>query len=197
MAKPASISIPTDPIGSIPRPVDLIDAPLRLAAIIPGRDDAVEVLADNRIVRRSHNRAAENMFGFSASDMLGQSIRLIIPDNLQQEEDDALSRIRRGERVDHYQTVRRRKDGTLLPVSLTVSPIRSPEGTVIGASKIARDLSQLTSLNARLQQSDAYLAKAQRLSHTEASAGDPPQARFSGQRKHFEFSNTTQRLNRL
>src|SRR6185436_9923939 len=84
--------------------------------------------------------AAERMFGFTAAEMVGQSIRRIIPDDRQQEEDEVLFRIRRGERVHHYETIRRRKDGTLFPVSLTVSPIRSHDGTVIGASKIARDI---------------------------------------------------------
>jgi signal transduction histidine kinase/ActR/RegA family two-component response regulator len=73
---------------------------------------------------------------------VGQSIRRIIPADRQQEEDEVLSRIRRGERVEHYETVRRRKDGTFLPVSLTVSPIRRQDGTVVGASKIARDISE-------------------------------------------------------
>ena len=73
--------------------------------------------------------------------MVGQSIRRLIPDDRQQEEDEVLSRIRRGERVEHYETIRRRKDGRLVPVSLTVSPIRSQDGTVVGASKIARDIS--------------------------------------------------------
>ena len=82
------------------------------------------------------------MFGFTAAEMVGQSIRCIIPDDRQQEEDEVLSRIRRGERVEHYETVRRRKDGTFVPVSLTVSPLRSQDGTVVGASKIARDISE-------------------------------------------------------
>jgi signal transduction histidine kinase/CheY-like chemotaxis protein len=73
--------------------------------------------------------------------MIGRSIRRIIPDDLQREEDDVLARIRRGERVDHYETIRRRKDGTLIPISLTVSPLRIQDGTVVGASKIARDIS--------------------------------------------------------
>ena len=74
--------------------------------------------------------------------MIGQSIRRIIPADRQQEEDEVLSRIRRGERVEHYETIRQRKDGTLVPVSLTVSPIRSQDGTIVGASKIARDVSE-------------------------------------------------------
>ena len=71
--------------------------------------------------------------------MIGRSIRGIIPADRQQEEDHTLSRIRFGERVEHYETIRQRKDGTLIPISLTVSPLRDDHGVVIGASKIARD----------------------------------------------------------
>ena len=112
---------------------------LLLAAIVDSTDDAIASKDLNGIVT-SWNPAAERMFGFSASEMIGQSIRCIIPNERQQEEDLVLSKIRRGERVDHYETIRRRKDGTFIPVSLTVSPIRSQDGSVIGASKIARDI---------------------------------------------------------
>jgi PAS domain S-box-containing protein len=114
---------------------------LRLASIVDSSDDAI-VSKDLHSIVTSWNAAAERMFGFAESEMVGQSIRRIIPDDRQQEEDHVLSRIRRGERVEHYETVRRRKDGTLVPVSLTVSPIRSQDGTVVGASKIARDISE-------------------------------------------------------
>jgi PAS domain S-box-containing protein len=112
----------------------------RLAAIVDSSDDAI-VSKDLNSIVTSWNAAAEHMFGFSADEMVGKSIRLLIPDDRQQEEDEVLFRIRRGERVEHYETVRRRKDGSLFPVSLTVSPIRTDDGTVIGASKIARDIS--------------------------------------------------------
>ena len=112
---------------------------LRLAAIVDSTDDAIVSKDLNGIVM-TWNPAAEAMFGFSASEMVGQSIRRIIPDDRQDEEDEVLSRIRRGDRVDHYETIRRRKDGTPIPVSLTVSPILSQGGRVIGASKIARDI---------------------------------------------------------
>jgi len=113
---------------------------LRLASIVDSSDDAI-VSKDLHSIVTSWNAAAERMFGFAESEMVGQSIRRIIPDDRQQEEDEVLSRIRRGERVEHYETVRRRKDGTLVPVSLTVSPILNQDGTVVGASKIARDIS--------------------------------------------------------
>ncbi|RPH63121.1 MAG: PAS domain S-box protein [Acidobacteria bacterium] len=115
---------------------------LRLAAIVDSSDDAIVSKDLNGIVT-SWNTAAEEIFGFSADEMIGQSIRLLIPDDRQQEENEVLAKIRRGERVEHYETIRRRKDGALVPISLTVSPIRSEDGTVIGASKIARDISEL------------------------------------------------------
>jgi PAS domain S-box-containing protein len=112
---------------------------LRLAAIVDSSDDAI-ISKDLNGVVMSWNSAAEAIFGFSASEMVGQSIRRLIADDRQQEEDEVLSGIRRGERVEHYETVRLRKDGAPIHVSLTVSPIRSQDGTVIGASKIARDI---------------------------------------------------------
>ena len=113
---------------------------VRLAAIVDSSDDAI-VSKDVNSIITSWNAAAEAMFGYSAAEIVGKSVRLLIPDDRQQEEDEVLSRIRRGERVDHYETIRVRKDGTPFPVSLTVSPIRSADGKVIGASKIARDIS--------------------------------------------------------
>jgi PAS domain S-box-containing protein len=113
---------------------------VRLAAIVDSTDDAI-VSKDLNSIVISWNASAERIFGFSAAEMVGQSIRLLIPDDRQQEEDEVLSRIRRGERVEHYETVRRHKDGRAIPVSLTVSPIRNADGKVVGASKIARDIS--------------------------------------------------------
>ncbi|MGH9422158.1 MAG: PAS domain S-box protein, partial [Thermoanaerobaculia bacterium] len=114
---------------------------VRLAAIVDSSDDAIVGKDLNSIVT-SWNRAAETMFGYPADQIIGQSIRLLIPDDRQQEEDEVLSKIRRGERVEHYETIRQRKDGTRIPVSLTVSPIRNDDGVVVGASKIARDISE-------------------------------------------------------
>src|SRR6185503_12688678 len=109
-----------------------------LAAIVESSDDAIISKDLNGIVRWC-NAAAERMFGYSAAELVGGPIRLLIPADRQAEEDDILGRIRRGERVDHFQTVRRHKDGRLLNVSLTVSPVRDSTGKVVGASKIARD----------------------------------------------------------
>jgi PAS domain S-box-containing protein len=83
------------------------------------------------------------MFGYTAEEAVGRSIRMIIPEERWSEEDDVLRQLRRGEKVDHFETVRRRKDGAELFVSLTISPIRSASGIVIGASKIARDITAM------------------------------------------------------
>jgi PAS domain S-box-containing protein len=118
-----------------------------LAAIIDSSDDAIVSKDLNGIVM-SWNSAAERMFGFTADEMIGRSIRLVIPPDRQAEEDDVLAHIRRGERVEHYETVRQRKDGSTLSVSLTVSPIRDESGRVVGASKIARDVTERVRMEA-------------------------------------------------
>ena len=110
-----------------------------LAAIVESSDDAI-ISKDLNGVVRSCNAAAERMFGYSAAELVGQPIRLLIPADRQDEEDEILGRIRRGERVVHFHTVRRAKNGSLLDVSLTVSPVRDSTGRVVGASKIARDI---------------------------------------------------------
>jgi PAS domain S-box-containing protein len=112
---------------------------LSLAAIVESSDDAI-VGKDLDGIVLTWNRAAERIFGYTAREMIGRSIRVIVPDDRQSEEDDVIARIRRGERVDHFETIRRRKDGSLIDISLTVSPILEPDGVVIGASKIARDI---------------------------------------------------------
>ena len=110
-----------------------------LARVVESSDDAI-VSKDLNGVIISWNRAAERIFGYTASEAIGQSIRMIIPPDRQGEEDMVLARIRSGEGISHFETIRQRKDGTLIPISLTVSPIYDDAGRVIGASKIARDI---------------------------------------------------------
>lgn len=111
-----------------------------LAAIVAGSDDAILSKSLDGIIT-SWNGSAERLFGFTAAEAVGQHITILIPDERLHEEDEIIGRIRRGERVDHFETVRRRKDGGLLDISLTVSPVRNAQGIIIGASKIARDIS--------------------------------------------------------
>ena len=123
----------------------------RLGAIVDSSDDAIVSKDLNGIVQ-TRNRAAERMFGYSAAEAVGRSITLIIPEERLHEEDEVLARIRCGQRIDHFETVRKRKDGTLIPISLTVSPIHDRSGRVIGASKTARDLSALRAYATTLEQ---------------------------------------------
>ncbi|HXD22174.1 MAG TPA: PAS domain S-box protein, partial [Gemmatimonadaceae bacterium] len=112
----------------------------RLAAIVDSSDDAIISKTLDGVIT-SWNRGAERMFGYNADEAVGQKVTLIIPKERHGEEDDVLSRIRRGIKVDHYETVRQAKDGRLVDVSLTVSPVRDSDGRIIGASKVARDVS--------------------------------------------------------
>jgi PAS domain S-box-containing protein len=112
-----------------------------VAALVESADDAI-LSKDVKSVVTSWNAGAERMFGYAASEVIGKSIRLIIPDDRQGEEDDLLARVTRGERVSHFETLRRHKDGRLIPVSITVSPIRLGSGEIVGASNITRDVTE-------------------------------------------------------
>jgi PAS domain S-box-containing protein len=111
----------------------------RLAAIVASSDDAIVSKNLDRIIT-SWNKGAERLFGYTAEEVIGKPIGILIPADRQEEEDSIIDRIRRGQRVEHYETVRQRKDGSLVEISLTVSPVRNARGEVVGASKIARDI---------------------------------------------------------
>jgi PAS domain S-box-containing protein len=134
-------------IGAVNMLVDLTDrviadeAAQRYAAIVESSDDAILAKDVNGTII-SWNRGAERLFGYTAAEAVGKSVAMLIPLDRHNEEPEILSRIRRGERIDHYETIRRRKDGSLIEISLCVSPIRNREGRVIGASKIARDITE-------------------------------------------------------
>ncbi|HET7649983.1 MAG TPA: PAS domain S-box protein [Gammaproteobacteria bacterium] len=117
---------------------ELEQAAGRLAAIVESSDDGI-VSKDLDGTVTSWNSGAEKIFGYRADEMLGQSIRRIIPPDRYKEEDYILEKIRRGEAIDHFETLRQTKDGRLIDVSITISPIRDRNGRIIGASKIARD----------------------------------------------------------
>ena len=138
------------------RPDDLTAR--HLAKVVESSDDAI-VSKDLNSIITSWNPAAERIFGYTAAEAIGKSIRMIIPDELQGEEDIVLGKIKAGERVDHYDTVRQRKNGTRIHVSLTVSPIFNDAGEVVGASKIARDVSERHRLLAETREYAANTAK--------------------------------------
>ncbi|MBO0756475.1 MAG: PAS domain S-box protein, partial [Bradyrhizobiaceae bacterium] len=123
-----------------------------LAAIVESSDDAI-VSKDLDGVIKSWNYGAEHLFGYTAEEAIGRSIDILIPPERLEEEPRILARIRRGERVVHFETIRRRKDGSLVDVSLTVSPVRDAYGKIVGASKIARDISERKAAEAELRDS--------------------------------------------
>src|SRR5262245_20019226 len=112
-----------------------------VAAIVESSDDAILSKDLNGIIQ-SCNGAGERIFGYSTSELIGKPVAILIPPDRQAEEDEILARIRRGERIDHFETVRLRKDGRPVDVSLTISPVRDTTGHIIGASKIARDITE-------------------------------------------------------
>ncbi len=135
-----SISIPSavaTPRGGGDTP----SAQALLAAIVESSDDAIVSKSLDGFIT-SWNSGAERLFGFSAEEAVGQHITIIIPEDRRHEEDTILASIREGKRIEHYETVRRHKDGSPLDISLTVSPVRDSSGAIVGASKIARNISE-------------------------------------------------------
>lgn len=126
--------------AALNRANDLVSDGRLLAAIVQSSQDAIVSKDLNGIVT-SWNPAAEEIFGYPAVEMIGQSITRIIPPDRLDEETYVLDNIRRGQRIEHYETLRRRKDGSLIPISLTISPIKGEDDTILGASKIARNIS--------------------------------------------------------
>ncbi len=116
-----------------------VEAAFRLAAIVESSEDAI-ISKDTNGVIQSWNKSAERLFGYTASEAIGKPVLMLIPRDRQHEEDLILGRVRKGERVEHFETVRQHKDGTLLEISLTVSPVKDGSGRIVGASKIARDI---------------------------------------------------------
>src|SRR6202453_3060071 len=116
-------------------------AAARLAAIVESSDDAI-IGKDLQGVVTSWNVGAERLFGYKACEMVGQPIMRLSPPERQQEEEEILSRVKRGENVKHFDTVRVRKDGSMVAISVTVSPIKDSTGITVGASKVARDITE-------------------------------------------------------
>jgi two-component system sensor kinase FixL len=128
----------------------------RLAAIVSSSDDAIVGKTLDSIVT-DWNRGAEVVFGYSAKEMIGNPLAILLPPGHENEEREILDRIQRGERVDHFETRRRRKDGKIIDVSVTVSPVWDGDGKLIGASKVARDISASKRDQASLLEREAHL----------------------------------------
>lgn len=127
-----------------------LDESAILAAIVASTSDAIIAKRlDGEIL--SWNPGAERLFGYTAEEMIGKSIRRLIPDDRQAEEDEIIARIMRGENVDWFETVRRRKDGSTVEISISVSPVRDASGAVFGASKIARDITERNESHRRIE----------------------------------------------
>ena len=145
--------------GALNMLVDITDrnraeeAAQRLAAIVASSDDAIIGKSLDGIIT-NWNAAAERLFGYGAEEIIGRSVLTLIPEERHGEEVEIVGRIRCGERIEHYETVRRRKDGSLVDISLTVSPIKRADGVIVGASKIARDISERKRAEALLKQAD-------------------------------------------
>jgi PAS domain S-box-containing protein len=128
----------------------------QLVAIVESSHDAI-VSKDLNGVISTWNKGAERLFGYTAGEAVGRPVTILIPPDRLKEEPEILARIRRGERVDHFETVRRHKDGRLIDISLTISPVRDGRGRIIGASKIARDITERKDAAAKLQESERRL----------------------------------------
>jgi PAS domain S-box-containing protein len=130
-----------------------------LSAIVDSSDDAI-ISKDLNGIITSWNKSAERLFGHTAAEAVGQPVTtLLIPADRQNEEPNILAKLRKGERVDHFETKRKRKDGTLIDISLTISPVRDASGTIIGASKIARDISDQIRSQTELRQANDSLTR--------------------------------------
>jgi two-component system CheB/CheR fusion protein len=133
--------------GSVIMLIDITDKKIaqrdeaHLSAIVESSDDAILSKNLNGIIQ-SWNNSAERLFGYTAAEAIGQPVVMLIPIDRHNEEPEIIARIKKGERIDHYETVRRRKDGSLIEISLTISPVKNSKGEIVGASKVARDISE-------------------------------------------------------
>lgn len=153
-------------VRDITRQKKLEEAALRLAAIVESSDDAIASKDLNGIIT-SWNRSAEKLFGYTAEEIIGKPVLVIIPPELHHDEDIILSKIRRGEKIEHFETIRLHKSGERIEVSLTVSPIKDEDGNVIGAAKIVRNITETNKIERALRTTEK-LAAAGRMAATVA-----------------------------
>lgn len=130
-------------------------------AIIDSSEDAI-ISKDLNGIIQTWNQGAEKVFGYAAEEVIGKSVTILIPPENHNEEEEILNRIRAGERIEHYETVRRRKDGQLINISLTVSPIKNIKGEIVGASKIARNITDKKRWEGQLKHAHEELERANR-----------------------------------
>src|ERR1051325_5336983 len=142
-------------------------APYWLAALIESAGDAIISKTLEGIIT-SWNKGAERIFGYTADEVIGKSITILIPEDHEDEEPAILARLRAGIRIEHYETIRVRKDGRQIDISLTVSPIKGPNGQIIGASKIARDITEQRQARRALDEASERL----KLAFSAARLGD-------------------------
>jgi PAS domain S-box-containing protein len=153
-------------VRDITRQKKLEEAALRLAAIVESSDDAIASKDLNGFIT-SWNRSAERLFGYKAEEIVGKHITVIIPPELHHDEDMILSKIRRGEKIDHFETIRLHKNGERIEVSLTISPVKDDDGHVIGAAKIVRNITETNKIERALRVTEK-LAAAGRMAATVA-----------------------------
>jgi PAS domain S-box-containing protein len=176
------------------------EARQRLASIVESSDDAI-ISKDLNGILVTWNEAAERLFGYTAEEAIGRPVTMLIPEDRQGEEPEIMSRIRRGERIDHYETIRRRKDGTLIDMSLTVSPIKNDMGRVIGASKIGRDISErkraeqqrellLAELSHRVKNTLATVLSVAQQSFSKAASLEEARDAFTGRIRALAHTHT-------
>src|SRR5215211_817986 len=161
---PAAASLKQDQLTNLRSP-EL--APYWLSALIESADDAIISKTLDGIIT-SWNKGAERIFGYTAEEVTGKPVTILIPSDHPDEEPSILARLRAGERIEHYETVRVTKDGRHIDISLTVSPIVGPGGVIMGASKIARDITDQRQARKALDEAYAVAKRAQ--SKAEAAA---------------------------
>ena len=158
-----------------------------MAAIVQSSDDAIITKNLDGIIT-SWNGSAERLFGYTVAEAIGKPVAMLVPPDRESEEPGILARLRRGERIDHFETLRRHKDGTLLDISLTVSPVKDEHGTVIGASKVARDITHRKRMEHELNQARQSLSAANADLEKRVSERTASLQRAISQMEEFSYS---------